>query len=330
MDRVDDVGFGDPCRREDVADAAFQTLPGELDRIVEGDAELAADDLAERPVRDPVPGREAPSTDDAKVGPRLHGVAGELPNEPALTDARRAEHHDESKRPGFDSVVERLGQAPSLALPTDDRRLQASRRGFGLEARPEDGPRLDRLGLASKLEIPRVAEAIQIRHGSVGSITHEDGRRLGSLFEPRRDVHGIADDDHLAFGTANRSHDVARIDPDPDLEGHAEALMKIDVQTLESRDHLQGRPDGAARVILVGHRDAEDGHDRVADVLLDRPAPAVDDAGHRREVGPEKRLQALGVEALSQVRRADQIREEDRDELALVRPSRRRAACHDP
>ena len=39
-------------------------------------------------------------------------------------------------------------------------------------------------------------------------------------------------------------------------------------------DQLEGRPDRALRVVLVGDRRAPDGHDRVADELLDRAAVA--------------------------------------------------------
>ena len=64
-------------------------------------------------------------------------------------------------------------------------------------------------------------------------------------------------------------------------------------------------------------RDAEDGDDRVADVLLDRPAPRGDDLGQRLEVDAQERVQPLGVEPLAALRRADHVDEDDRRDLAL-------------
>ncbi len=50
---------------------------------------------------------------------------------------------------------------------------------------------------------------------------------------------------------------------------------------------------------------AEDGHDRVADVLLDRPAVALDDLAEGGEVAGLEGAEGLGVEALADARRAD-------------------------
>ena len=46
-------------------------------------------------------------------------------------------------------------------------------------------------------------------------------------------------------------------------------------------DELEGGADGALGVVLVGDRRAPDGHDRVADELLDGAAVAVDDVARR-------------------------------------------------
>ena len=56
--------------------------------------------------------------------------------------------------------------------------------------------------------------------------------------------------------------------------------------------HLDRRAAGAQRVVLVHLRDAEHGHDRVADELLDRPAVRLDDPLHALEVAGEQRAAA--------------------------------------
>ncbi len=70
------------------------------------------------------------------------------------------------------------------------------------------------------------------------------------------------------------------------------------------------------RVVLVQHRDAEHRHDRVADVLLDRPAVSLDRGPHRVEVPRLHVPHGLGIELLAQRGRAGHVAEHDGDGLA--------------
>jgi hypothetical protein len=94
-------------------------------------------------------------------------------------------------------------------------------------------------------------------------------------------------------------------------------LTKTLIQLLEPVQELERGPQGAFGVVLVRRRDAEDGDDRIADVLLDRPTPRGDDLGERLEADTQERVQPLGIEPLTELRRADQVGEQDRRELAL-------------
>jgi hypothetical protein len=76
---------------------------------------------------------------------------------------------------------------------------------------------------------------------------------------------------------------------------------------------------GAQRVVLVHSWHTEDGHDGVADELLDRAAVRLDDALHALEVAGEQGLQRFGIERLPQRRRPDDVAEEDGDDLAVHR-----------
>ena len=89
-------------------------------------------------------------------------------------------------------------------------------------------------------------------------------------------------------------------------------------------DELEACADGPLGVVLVGGRRAPDGHDRVADELLDRPAVAADDVAGEVEVAGEQLAGVLGVAALGERREADEVGEEDRDEAALGDRARRR------
>ena len=77
-------------------------------------------------------------------------------------------------------------------------------------------------------------------------------------------------------------------------------------------------PDGAERVVLVHGRQAEHGHDRVADELLGPAAEREELLGRRLEEQAEDLARAFGVQALGEAGGVDQVGEQDRDHLALL------------
>ena len=89
-----------------------------------------------------------------------------------------------------------------------------------------------------------------------------------------------------------------------------------DVQPFERLAHLRCGAHGAEGILIVRHRNPEDGHHRVADVLLDRSAVALDDLAHAREVAAHDVTQRLRVEPLAERRRAGHVREQDGHRLA--------------
>ncbi len=97
-------------------------------------------------------------------------------------------------------------------------------------------------------------------------------------------------------------------DPDPQLELFLER---------ELADRERGA-DGALGVVLVRGRRAEQRHHRVADELLDGAAVALELRAHALVVRPEKRLDVLGIHRLGACREADEVAEDDRDDLALA------------
>ena len=70
--------------------------------------------------------------------------------------------------------------------------------------------------------------------------------------------------------------DLAGVDADAQRELRAVASLEVVVESLEGGLHGDGGADGAIGVVLVGDGRAEDGHDGVADVLVDGPAVALD------------------------------------------------------
>src|SRR5512132_2086395 len=86
----------------------------------------------------------------------------------------------------------------------------------------------------------------------------------------------------------------------------------------------QARPDRAEGVFLVDHRHTEDSHDRVADEFLRSPAKGEQLLSCHVEETAEDLSSALRIETTSQLGRVDQVGEEHRDHLSLVRCEQRR------
>ena len=79
------------------------------------------------------------------------------------------------------------------------------------------------------------------------------------------------------------------------------------------------RPRG---VVLPCPVEAEDGHRRVADELLDDAALGLDDRADGREVAAHDLLQVLRVQPLRQRGGVDEVGEQDGDELELLADGR--------
>ena len=90
------------------------------------------------------------------------------------------------------------------------------------------------------------------------------------------------------------------------------------VQLLDCLQDAQAGADGALRVVLVRDRGAEDGHDRVADELLDRASVALDLLPQPGVVGADAGADVLGVGRFGGGGEADEVAEEDGDDLALL------------
>ena len=139
------------------------------------------------------------------------------------------------------------------------------------------------------------------------------------MLESGADVDGVAADERAAF--ARGSHDdLAGVDPDPQRELSGERLRQPPLH----RQRCMQRPLG---VVLLRGRCAESSHDRVADELLHGAARAVDLGGHCVVEAVEHRARALGVARVGELGRADEVREEDRRDLALLARFRARDGC---
>ena len=90
------------------------------------------------------------------------------------------------------------------------------------------------------------------------------------------------------------------------------------VQLLDGFARGERRTHGALGIVLVRNGSAEDGHDGVADELLHRAAEALDLRADARVIRREHRAYVLRIELLGAAGEADEVGEEDGDDLALL------------
>ena len=200
-------------------------------------------------------------------------------------------------------------------LASDERRV---RRRLGLAhaaLRLDGAPDGDRLDLALRRDRLEWVEGDRTRRCAHGVLVDDHRADGGCALESSGGVDDIARDDPLAsLGSRTEGDDrLAGRDggPNRDLEPFV-AELPDRLQDAESRPH------GPLGVVLVGDGGSEDGHDCVADELLDSAVEALDVGLHALVVRAERRSHVLRVGAIGTAREADEVDEQDRDDLALL------------
>src|SRR5439155_3576665 len=160
-------------------------------------------------------------------------------------------------------------------------------------------------------------------------VLEHPARRAIRLLTDRNTVHR-----RRALDASGRVDDVARHDPLPLLGSgadgddrlarvnpHPHLQLKIGIGLVQVRDRFQDcepRPYRPLSVVLVRHRSAAHGHDRVSDELLDRAAVALDLLPHTRVVRTDSGAYVLRVLLLRGGGKANQVAEENAHELPLL------------
>src|SRR5213593_2464412 len=169
-----------------------------------------------------------------------------------------------------------------------------------------------------RLEVP--ADRLVRRLGD-----HHAPRARG-LLHARREVRRVADRGVVhPEVVADPAHDDGpRVDADPHLQTEAalglELLRVIAERLLDS----ERRVDGAPRSVLVGDGRAEERHDAVARVLVDRALEPVDLRSDQLEAALDDAVHVLRIELLGERREPRHVGEEDRDLAALALERRAR------
>lgn len=292
-------------------------------RIVQRGPEPLAEEVPERPVRQRLAVRDAPSLEPQSV------IAGAgIREEAALADPRLA-HDDEDASATCHDAFDRLAHAGELEVAADERRLDADDATLlrRVRSRPEGAMRDDGLRLALELELGRLAPFEEGLGESVGRRVDEDRARLRGALEPRRGVHGVTESGVLhALAGAERADDNR---PCRDADSYPEAvdppatldLARVGAQRVDDRERGEQRSLG---VVLGCDRRSEEGEHAVACQVLHVAAEPLDLADDPRDRVGHDELHLGVVEALGQRGRADDVREQRGDRATLLADRRSR------
>jgi hypothetical protein len=113
-------------------------------------------------------------------------------------------------------------------------------------------------------------------------------------------------------------HDFPGVQADAALHNHPMDAVHLLSIVAQRRLHGQGRITGPQGVILVSNRGAKEGHNTVAQHLVDRAFIAVYRVHHGVQGGIQELLGGFGVQALNEFQRVFDIRKQHRDLLALA------------
>jgi hypothetical protein len=223
------------------------------------------------------------------------GPLGQLFGEPGLADARLSRHHHQPPLAGG-RLPETAHQAPQLCLTTDEV-------GARRQARP-------RLHLVADLEGPhRVGDTLQLQLAEIGEGEPGPATRK----EP---------DHHLG------AEDLAAVGPITQTAGDDDGETEVVRLVPDGLTGVESHPDGEALAVdrpagllLHGHgaaqgveRGGEGNHEPVAQPLDLLPTMDGGRLGEQVVVGPKDLPGVFITGSREQLRRPDQVGEEDRDE----------------
>ena len=210
---------------------------------------------------------------------------------------------------GGGRVKELLGHA-QLALAADEQRLEPAEAAFSLPRRddPECLPQRRLPALAFELVLP----GVRVRpYASVARFVASPTSTVpGSAADWTRDA-------VLTRSPATMPWSHAPIVTAASPVSTPARASSAGWRARHRCDELERGAHCPLGVVLARDRGAPDGHDRVADELLDRSSVALDDRLRLLEVEREELAGLLGIAILGGGREADEIREENRHQPSL-------------
>jgi hypothetical protein len=167
--------------------------------------------------------------------------------------------------------------------------------------------------LALRFDRQLTAELEAGRRCVGGPFRHQHLPGLGRLLEPGGDVHDVPGDKEIAGRGVPRGDDLARRQPEAHRQAIPQALVRPD--PVAERQGGSHRPLG---VVSVRRREAEHGHHRISDELLQGAPMLGDHALGVLVVAAEEGANLLGVHLLAHRGRSGHVGEEDRHNPPLL------------
>ena len=320
LDRSDPIRQADGTQDEVADQVAPLVGSQQADRLIPVVVREVADDLRERPVRDPLAVRETVTGQH----PRLAWEAGsELGEQPCLADPRLAHHGDQPAAWPSDRLVERPPQQRQLRVSADEDGLWVPADRLGVGSNLREPERLDRLRLAVQIQRRHPLDLDRIAQQLAGERPDQDLARPRRLLQPSGDVDRIPRRERRARPEI-AGHHLTRVHADPHADPNAALLLQLVVQAFQRPPHLERGPDRPQRVVLVHQRHPEHRHHRVADELLHQAAVPLEHRPHLRVVTAEHVPERLRVESLPERRRPGHVAEHGGHRLPQLVPRRRR------
>ena len=281
---------------------------------------LAAQEIAERPVRQRLAVRDAAALEPA--APFSLRELAQLIEKTRLADSRVA-GDDEDAPAARAKRLERLAAQAELSRAPDEPGLDPGEAALRATGGRDAGhrPRGDRLALSLQVELARVPPLEEALDRAMGGFVDEHRPGIGSGLQPRGDVHRVAERGELdpGAGADLPHHDRAgrRSDPDAETLGTPAAAHLASV-LLHLGDDAEGTENRPLGVVLARRRRAEEGEDSVTGEILDVAAERLDLADDPRNRLAHDELHVLWVEPLCERGRADDVGEDGRQDLALL------------
>src|SRR6266540_2395232 len=238
-----------------------------LGTVAVQDAEVLLDDLCERLIGPCGSVRRTAAGAAQRVGRLCAAPLPQLAQQARLAYAGLAHDRDGLRLTCPPSTLVRLPEETELVVAADERRPQTGNSARAHEGEGADEPpALHATRLSFGFDVRRRVELERAGDQCRGPPADENLARLGGLLEPRGHVDRVSGDERALLASP-ADHDLPRVDPNPQRQRAAEEL-------LQPTPHRESRVQRPLDVILQCRRNAERGHHRVADELLDGSARA--------------------------------------------------------
>jgi hypothetical protein len=294
------------------------------------DVEVLAEGLQDRKQRDVLAVRDRTALERAM--PPGTARLEKFERQPALADPGFSDNTNDLAITRV-SLRERSFERTKIVVSPDEAREPSRLRDVEPRAHCANSLQLeDGHGLTDTLDVEfaKVAQ-LKIALHQIRDVRRQiAGIGRGQALHPSSQPHRVALRGVIhAQVVADLAHDdLTRVESNPN--GEADSLLALELarvgaKLLTEPERRVARP---LRVILVRNRRAKEGHDAVAEILVDRPLEAVHALRQDFEEAIENAVPFFGVELFGELHRAGDVREEHGDVLALS--FERRARLQDP